>query len=66
MRVAGREIKVVAGDDGQAWLCLAVSSADLELFTALLSSGADKCRSLKGKVRTAEITRFRGPVGYVP
>lgn len=59
MKLAGRDIKVVAGDDGQAWVCFALSSADIHVLTAVFFSAADVCHAIKGKVRTAELTRFR-------
>ncbi len=59
------EIKVVAGEDGKAWLCFAVTSVDINRLTALFVDLAGRCRALSGKVRTAELTRYRKDLGNV-
>lgn len=53
------KIKVVAADDGQAWLCVPV---DVESISTIMAKSLDThslFRGLKHKIRTAEIARFR-------
>lgn len=59
MKILGREIQVIASDDGDVLLSVSVTSSEIENLTALFAELSGKCRALHGKVRTAELTRFR-------
>lgn len=63
MKFISRDIKVIPGDDGRCWVCLPCSSDEMHELVMLFAELTGKCRALQGKVKTAEVTRFRRMLG---
>lgn len=51
--------KIVAADDGKVYLCVPITTNDVEHCLSVLTGLVGEFRAMKYKVRTSEITRFR-------